>query len=98
MGSKKRKLRKRMKKRDLEKEPALVVCVGKSCCRRAESREVLEAAREYAEAVHPAVHVVAVDCLDICKKGPIAATYPRIRFKKHVSPKRACKLIDKLDK
>lgn len=98
MGKKKRKLCKRLATRELENEPVLAICVGKSCCPRAQSREVLDAAREYAEAVHPAVHVVAVDCLHICKNGPIAATYPRIKFKKHVSPKRARKLVDKLDK
>jgi len=94
--SKKRKLRKLMRKRDLENEPALVICVGKDCCKRKKSRAVLEAARDYAAKTQPDVQVVPVACLHICKNGPIAATYPTIKFKKHVKPKRARKLVDKL--
>ncbi len=94
--SKKRKLRKLMRKRDLEDEPALVICVGKDCCKRKKSRAVLQAARAYAKDTHADVQIVPVGCLHICKNGPIAATYPTIKFKKHVKPKRACKLVDKL--
>src|SRR5512143_848767 len=92
----KRKLRKQMRKRHLEDETALVICVGKRCCGREESCAVVEATREYAAETHSSVPVVTVGCLDVCKKGPIAATYPDITFKKHVTPKRARKLLDKL--
>jgi (2Fe-2S) ferredoxin len=86
-----------MRRRHLEDETALVICVGKRCCGREESCALVEATRAYAEEVHAHVPVVTVGCLDICKKGPIAATYPDIKFKKHVTPKRARKLLDKLE-
>lgn len=93
----KRKLRKELRKRELDAETALVICVGKRCCSRQESCALVEATRAYATAVHSHVSVIKVGCLDICKKGPIAATYPDIKFKKHVTPKRARKLLDKLE-
>jgi len=93
---KKGKLRKQMRKRDLQGETALVICVGKHCCDRAESRAVAEAACKYAEQTHATAKVVTVGCLDICKKGPIAARYPAMKFKKHVTAERARKLLDKL--
>jgi len=94
---KKRKLKKQMRKRDLADETALVICVGKRCCPRAESRAVADAAREYADITHTHAKVVVVGCLEICKKGPIAATYPELKFRKHVTKKRARKLLDKLE-
>jgi (2Fe-2S) ferredoxin len=93
---KKRKLRKQLRKRELEDETALVICVGKHCCAREDSCALVEATRAYAAQTHSTVEIVTVGCLDICKKGPIAATYPEIKFKKHVTPKRARKLLDKL--
>jgi (2Fe-2S) ferredoxin len=95
---KKRKLRKLMRKRKLENETALVICVGKDCCARRKSRALLEASRAYAEETHAQVRVVPAACLHICKNGPIAATYPRIKLKKHVTKKRMRKLVDKLDR
>jgi (2Fe-2S) ferredoxin len=94
---KKKKLRKLMRDRE-PAEAALVICVGKKCCDRDESRAVVEEARSYAAEQHPRVHVEVVGCLHVCKKGPIAAMYPQLEFKKRVSPKRARKLIDKLDR
>lgn len=93
---KKRKLRKLMHKRELDDEPSLVICVGKRCCPRAQSRAVVEAARAHAAETHTSAHVVTTGCLGVCKKGPIAAAYPKLKFKKHVSPKRARKMLDKL--
>lgn len=93
---KKRKLKKLMHKRELDDEPSLVICVGKHCCPRAESRAVVEAARSHAAETHTHTHIVTAGCLGICKAGPIAATYPALKFKKHVSPKRARKMLDKL--
>jgi (2Fe-2S) ferredoxin len=93
---KKRHLRKEMQKRELEEEIALVICVGKKCCSRDESRAVVEAAREYAEAVRSSARIVTVGCLDICKDGPIAARYPAMKFEKRVTAKRARRLLDKL--
>lgn len=90
---KKRKLRKLMRKRGLEDETSLVVCVGKHCCKREESRALVEAIG----ASGPSVPVVTVGCLGICEKGPIAATYPKIKFKKRVTPERARKLLVKLE-
>lgn len=95
--SKKRKLRKQMQKRALE-GPALVVCLGADCCRRATSRATYDAARAYATELPRAIQVIATECLNVCKKGPIAATYPAMKFKKHVSPERARKMLDKLSK
>ena len=94
---KKRKLRKLMDEREIT-EPSLVICVGKKCCDRTESRAVVDAARAYAAEQHPRIHVETVGCLHVCKKGPIAATFPVIKIRKHVGKKRARKLIDKLDR
>lgn len=94
---KKRKLRKLLRERDLEDATALVICVGKSCCPRAESRALVEATRAYADEIHARTPVVTAGCLDICKNGPIAATYPVIKFKKRVTAARARKLLDKLE-
>jgi (2Fe-2S) ferredoxin len=93
----KRKLRKLMHKRELDDQPALVICVGKRCCERSESCALVEATRAYAEQTHAHVPIVTVGCLDVCKSGPIAATFPAIKFKKHVTKKRARKLLDKLE-
>jgi hypothetical protein len=76
---KKRKLRKLMRKRT--QGTALVICVGKHCCEREESCALVEATRVYAEKTRSSVPIVAVGCLDVCKHGPIAATYPDIEFK-----------------
>jgi (2Fe-2S) ferredoxin len=95
---KKRKLRKQIAKRELEDETALVICVGKKCCPREESRALAEDAQAYAEATHAHSRVVCVGCLGICEKGPIAATYPAMKFRKHVTPKRAHKMLDKLER
>ena len=94
----KRKLRKKMRKRGVDDQPALVICVGKRCCPREESRALVEAARAYGEQAHLHVPVVTVGCLDVCKKGPIAARYPKIKVEKHVTFKRARKLLEKLER
>jgi (2Fe-2S) ferredoxin len=95
---KKRKLRELMHERELDEQTSLVICVGKKCCPRAESRAVVEATRAYAAKTHAHVPIVTVGCLDVCKAGPIAATFPEIKFKKHVSKKRARKMLDKLER
>ncbi|MDX2090615.1 MAG: (2Fe-2S) ferredoxin domain-containing protein [Kofleriaceae bacterium] len=85
--------------RDREAEdPSVVICVGKKCCAKVESRAVVEAARAYTTEAHPRVHVEVVSCLHVCKKGPIAATFPSLKFKKRVNEKRVRKMIDKLDR
>jgi (2Fe-2S) ferredoxin len=95
---KKRRLRKQMRKRHLEEATALVICVGKRCCEREKSCELVEETRAYAAQRRAHVPIVTVGCLGICKKGPIAATYPEFRFEKRVTAKRARKLLDKLDR
>jgi (2Fe-2S) ferredoxin len=94
--SKRSKLKKLMHKRELEGQPTVVICVGKKCADRSESRAVRDLAIEYAAATHPEVHIETTGCLHICKKGPIAASYPKIRFKKKVGEKRVKKLIDRV--
>jgi len=93
---KKGKLRKQMHKRSLDGETAFVICTGKKCCPREESRALVETTTAYLDEIHARVKLVTVGCLDVCKKGPIAATYPKIKIKKHVSAKRARKMLDKL--
>jgi (2Fe-2S) ferredoxin len=92
----KRKLRRQMRKRGLEDAPTLVICIGKKCCSPSLSRAVVDESRTYAAAMHPGVRIEVVGCLNVCKHGPVAATYPRITFKRHVDPRRARKLIDKI--
>ena len=96
--SKKRKLRKQMHKRELDGVPSIVICTGKKCCPREESKALVEATAAYMDEVHSTVKLVTVGCLDVCKKGPIAATYPKIRVKKHVTAKRARKMLDKISR
>jgi (2Fe-2S) ferredoxin len=93
---KKRKLRDEMHERHADDVPSLVICVGKHCCKREISRALVDETRAYAASNHPGVHVEVVGCLDVCKKGPVAATYPDIKFVKRVGKKRARKLVDKL--
>lgn len=93
---KKRKLLEEIHKRELDDVEALVICVGKKCCSRQASCAVADAARAYAATAHLHAQVVTVGCLGVCKKGPIAAMYPRLKFKKHVSIERARKMLDKL--
>jgi (2Fe-2S) ferredoxin len=90
----KKKLKKLMRKRDLKRSLAVVVCVGKKCCPRRIARALVDEMRTYAEEAHPHVRVEAVGCLHVCKKGPIAATYPDIEFHKRVDADDARALID----
>lgn len=85
-----------MHKRDLEGQPAVIICIGKKCGHRSEARAVSDFAQGYAAGAHPEVHIETTGCLHICKHGPIAASYPTIRFKNRVGPKRVKKLIDKV--
>jgi (2Fe-2S) ferredoxin len=95
---KKKKLRKHLEKRGADQAPTLVICVGKDCCPRSQSRALVEDTRAYVAEHHPNVHLRVVGCLHICKKGPIAATYPEIEFKKRVDAAKARRLVDKLDR
>jgi (2Fe-2S) ferredoxin len=81
---KKRKLRKKLQKRELADAPALVICTGKKCGPREQSCALVEELRAYAAATHPEVRIVTVGCLGVCEHGPIAATYPKIRFHERV--------------
>jgi (2Fe-2S) ferredoxin len=85
-----------MGKRHAEEGASLVICVGKKCCDRAVSRALVDDTRAYITARQSPVKVIEVGCLDVCKKGPIVATYPAIKIKKGVDAKRARKLVDKL--
>ncbi|PCC68046.1 (2Fe-2S) ferredoxin [Nannocystis exedens] len=93
---KKRKLRKSLHKREIDDAPALVICVGKSCARREVSRQLAEQTRAYATASGARVRVAVLGCLHVCKKGPVAATWPDIEFHKRVDFVRACRLVDEL--
>ena len=93
--SKRRKLRKQMARRGLEREPTLVICTGKTCAPRAQTKPLVEGARAYL-AAFPEVRLETVGCLHVCKRGPIAATFPKIAIKKRVDLAKATKLVDKL--
>lgn len=93
---KRRKLRKLMREREAEDATALVICVGKKCAPRGVGCAVAKDVRAYAAAAQPSVRVEAVRCLHVCEDGPIAATYPRIRFRRHVDARRGRRLVDKL--
>jgi (2Fe-2S) ferredoxin len=95
---KKKKLRKHLEKRGADDSPTLVICVGKDCCARSKSRALVEDTRAYVAESHANVHLRVVGCLHVCKKGPIAATYPKIEFKKRVDLAKAKKLVDQLDR
>lgn len=89
---KKKQLRKLMGKRGAE-APALVVCVGKSCAPRESSRSLVEQLRTHAQG---RVRIEVVGCLHVCEDGPVVATFPDIRFHRHVDGHEGCALVDKL--
>lgn len=97
MGRKKN-LRARLRKQGLDdrETPTLVVCTGKKCAPREESAKLVADLEREIAGLAPRVRLVTVGCLDVCKKGPIAATYPKIRIKKRVTLARARKLLAKL--
>ena len=94
--SKKSKLRKQLARRDAADAVALVICTGKKCAPRAQSEALAAFCEE--RVAGTGIKLVTVNCLHVCKKGPIAATYPKIKFKKRVDEARAEKLIGKLRK
>lgn len=89
---KKKKLRKLMHKRGAE-APALVVCVGKSCAPREASRSLVDQMRAHAQG---RVRIEVVGCLHVCEDGPVVATFPDIRFHRHVDGVKANALVDEL--
>lgn len=93
---KKQKLRKQLAKRELDEGPAVVICVGKHCAPRAESRALADDARAYAAETSAPVRIAVLGCLHICKKGPIVATVPQIKFHKRVDAEEVHHLIDEL--
>lgn len=93
---KKKKLKKLMRKREAGDEPALVVCVGKKCADREVSRALVEQARAHARGGASVVKIAVVGCLHICEDGPVVATYPKIKFHRHVDGPRVCGLVDEL--
>lgn len=93
---KKRKLRKLMRRREAAEAPALVICVGKACAQRELSRALVGHVRAHAARRSLPVRVEVVGCLHVCEDGPIAATYPRIKFHRRVDEARACALVDGL--
>lgn len=93
--SKRDKVRKQMRKRGLAEAHVLVICTGKQCAPRAATRALVTEAMAYVEA-HAPVRLTTVGCLHVCKRGPIAATYPKIRIKRRVSSDRMKRMVDKL--
>lgn len=93
---KKRKLRKLMRRRLVEEAPAVVICVGKSCASREQSRALVELARARAAAGASLVRVEMVGCLHVCEDGPVVATYPKIKFHRRVDGEGVQALVDRL--
>lgn len=95
---KKKKLKKKFGSRLAADECALVVCVGKKCAPREESCALLAALRAQVsdDTAAAKVRVLAAGCLGVCKKGPIVATLPKVRFYKHVDGERGRELLEKL--
>ena len=93
MGSRARKLKKQLRKRGVEAERLVVVCVGKKCAPRDQSRALVE----HAEGK---VTLVTVGCLHVCKKGPIAATVrgEKIRIRKRVGLAKLDRMIEKVSR
>jgi hypothetical protein len=93
VGSRARKLRKQLRKRGALADSLIVVCIGKKCAPREQSRALVE----HAEGK---VAVVTVGCLHVCKKGPIAATVrgEKIRIKKRVGLAKLDRMIEKVSR
>ncbi|MEO6952880.1 MAG: (2Fe-2S) ferredoxin domain-containing protein [Polyangia bacterium] len=94
---KKKKLKKKIGSRLADDERALVVCVGKRCAPREESRALVEDLRRYVAAkADRKLRVEVFGCLGICKKGPIVATLPEVHIYKHVDSDKGHRLADEL--
>lgn len=93
MGSRARKLKKQLRKRGVESDRLIVVCIGKKCAPREQSRALVE----HAEGK---VALTTVGCLHVCKKGPIAATVrgTKIRIKKRVGLAKLDRMIEKVSR
>jgi (2Fe-2S) ferredoxin len=89
----KRRLREKVGAKLSEGEQALVVCVGDKCCSRKVARALADDARTYAAG---RVRIELVGCFKICKKGPLVATLPKIKFYRRVDTEEAHALVDKL--
>ena len=94
---KKRKLAKQIGQKLADDESALVVCVGKKCAPRDESRALVEDLRTYVAAKSDGkVRIEEFGCLGVCKKGPIVATLPDIHIHKRVDAEKGHRLADEL--
>jgi len=95
MSKRAKKLRKKLAHRGLVALPVFVVCTGKKCAPRSESRALVEDAEAIAAG---RVDVTTVGCLDVCKRGPIAAAVrgKKVRVKKRVDAAKATRMIEKL--
>ena len=92
---KKDKLRKQMAKRGLTDERVLVICTGKKCGPRTDSKALVAVAEEMLVS-QPRIRLATVGCLHVCKRGPIAATFPKIRIKKRVDEARLHRMVARL--
>ena len=95
---KKKKLRKKICSRLDENETALVVCVGKKCAPREQSRALVDDLRRYVgeRPGDARVRIEPFGCLGVCKKGPIVATLPKVRIYKRVDATFGHELVDEL--
>lgn len=92
-----KKLAKKVGKRLADDESAIVVCVGKKCAPRSESRALVDDLRIYVAARSDGkLRVEEFGCLGVCKKGPIVATLPHARVYKHVDAEKAHRIADDL--
>jgi hypothetical protein len=91
-SSRGKRIRKQLRRRGVEAERLLVVCVGKKCAPR-------EASRALVEQADGKVALALVGCLHVCKKGPIAATVrgKKVRIKKRVDAAKLERMVRKVN-
>ena len=83
-------------------ETHLFICTGPDCCTPETGVESWQAVKAKVKELYPRLpeakmYRTKVNCLRICKQGPIALAYPQGKWFRGVTPERVDELLDYLD-
>jgi (2Fe-2S) ferredoxin len=82
-------------------ETHIFICVGPDCCTPEQGAASWQALKVKIKAKYPnlpesKIYRTKVDCLRICKEGPIAVAYPQGKWFQNVTPERIDDLVEYL--